>query len=74
VLKRKPPRRILEREPHDQGRPVIVDHNPPTIKIPRLPSNPNGGITRLPSNPIGGHGAIFTPRTFGGLGGGKLIR
>ena len=71
VLKRTP-RKILEREPHDPGRPVITGHNP-TINIPRLPIKPNGGITRVPSNPIGGHGMISMPH-IGGLGGGKAIR
>jgi len=75
---RRTPPRILEHDPklpHDPGRPVIVNRNPPTINIPRLPIKPNGGITRLPSNPVGGHGAISMPHTFGGLGGGgKLIR
>lgn len=71
------PPRLLEHDPklpHDPGRPVIVNHNPPTINIPRLPIKPNGSITRVPINPIGGHGAISMPHTFGGLGGGKLIR
>jgi hypothetical protein len=59
--------RTLEHVPHDPGRPVIA-----TPRLPRLPINPNGGLTRLPTTT--GHISSFTPRTFGGLGGSRLMR